>query len=225
MSQSDLVLDKYWVTQSGYFRLATTVEFGMGIIDGKILFCHGISEGGEGKKFSTREYNDRMVYECFNNTIPYHGGSPALNLPTIIIDDSPRPYKRARYAPDMLTAAISVASGKSVSTLTSPSYFQQVLVLTSDDTNPHNFMKTDNPVRVRVKIGYYSRWRDGKRFYKKSGFISPRVLTKTGNLITVMGFFRNNSGMRTFLVEHQNVIALCSVYWCICLPYISYFIC
>ena len=26
-------LDKYWVTQIGYFRFATTVELGMGIID------------------------------------------------------------------------------------------------------------------------------------------------------------------------------------------------
>ena len=33
MQQSDLVLDKYWLTQSGYFRLATTVALGMGIKD------------------------------------------------------------------------------------------------------------------------------------------------------------------------------------------------
>ena len=42
--QSDLSLDKYWVTQSGYFRLATTVTLGMGITDGKILYCHGVAE-------------------------------------------------------------------------------------------------------------------------------------------------------------------------------------
>ena len=44
MRKSDLALDKYWVTQSGYFRLAITVALGVGITDGKLLFCHGISE-------------------------------------------------------------------------------------------------------------------------------------------------------------------------------------
>ena len=34
MQQSDLSLEKYWVTQSGYFCLVTNVALGMGIIDG-----------------------------------------------------------------------------------------------------------------------------------------------------------------------------------------------
>ena len=42
MRQYGLTLDKYWVSQSGYFRLATTVALGVFITDGKILFCHGI---------------------------------------------------------------------------------------------------------------------------------------------------------------------------------------
>ena len=36
--QSDLALDKYWVTQSGYFRLADTVALVMGIKYGKLLY-------------------------------------------------------------------------------------------------------------------------------------------------------------------------------------------
>ena len=40
--QSDPALDKYWVTQSDFFRLTTTVAFGMGIKYGKLLFCHEI---------------------------------------------------------------------------------------------------------------------------------------------------------------------------------------
>ena len=35
--KSDLVLHKYWVTKSGYFRLATVVVLGMGITYGKLL--------------------------------------------------------------------------------------------------------------------------------------------------------------------------------------------
>ena len=67
MRQSDQLLEKYWITQSGYFRLTTTVALGMGIADGKLLYCHGFAEGNEDKKVSTLEYNNRTVYDCFNN--------------------------------------------------------------------------------------------------------------------------------------------------------------
>ena len=40
MRQYDLALEKYLATQSGFFRLATTVELGMLITDGKPLLCH-----------------------------------------------------------------------------------------------------------------------------------------------------------------------------------------
>ena len=63
MWQSDLVLDKYLVTQSGYFRLATTVVLGVGITYGKLLYCHVASEGNAEKKISMKEYNHRTVYD------------------------------------------------------------------------------------------------------------------------------------------------------------------
>ena len=50
MRKYDIALVKYLVTQSGYFRLATTVTLGMGITYGKLLFCHGISKGSVDKK-------------------------------------------------------------------------------------------------------------------------------------------------------------------------------
>ena len=53
MWQSDISLDKYWLTKSGYFRLATTVTLDMGVIDGSILYCHGVAEENEDKKIST----------------------------------------------------------------------------------------------------------------------------------------------------------------------------
>ena len=37
MHQSDLGLEKYWATQSGYFRLATIVALVRGIKDGNLL--------------------------------------------------------------------------------------------------------------------------------------------------------------------------------------------
>ena len=63
MQQSDIALDKYWVTQIGYFRLASTVVLGMGIKDGKLLYCHGVAEGNVDKKISALEYNNRTVYD------------------------------------------------------------------------------------------------------------------------------------------------------------------
>ena len=84
MQQSNLSLEKYCVTQSGYFGLATTVALGMGITDGKLLYCHGVAEGNKDKKISTLEYNNRKVYDCFNDPftadlwhigISYAGGS------------------------------------------------------------------------------------------------------------------------------------------------------
>ena len=52
MCQSDLSLEKYWVTHGGYFRLATTVKFGMGITDGKLLYYQGVAEGNVDKNFN-----------------------------------------------------------------------------------------------------------------------------------------------------------------------------
>ena len=87
--QYDLLLEKYWLTWSGYFRLATTVALGMGITDGKLLYCHGVAEVNVDKKISTLEYNNRTVYDCFNNTFTADCGSPDMHLPPITIDDKP----------------------------------------------------------------------------------------------------------------------------------------
>ena len=53
MRKSYIALEKYWVTKSGYFRLVTTFSLGMGITDGKLLYCHGVTEGNVDRKVST----------------------------------------------------------------------------------------------------------------------------------------------------------------------------
>ena len=62
MRHSDTALEKYWVTQSVYFRLATNMALGMGITDGKLPYCHGVAERNMDKTSSTLEYNNRTVY-------------------------------------------------------------------------------------------------------------------------------------------------------------------
>ena len=42
MRQSDIALEKYWATQSGYFRLATIVALGIGITNAKLLLYNGV---------------------------------------------------------------------------------------------------------------------------------------------------------------------------------------
>ena len=50
MIQYDLKLRKYWVRQSDYFSLGTTVALDLCVIDGKLLFYHVISEQIKEKK-------------------------------------------------------------------------------------------------------------------------------------------------------------------------------
>ena len=51
--QSELDIEKYCVTKSGYFRLTATVALGMGITDGKILLCDIFLKESKYKKIST----------------------------------------------------------------------------------------------------------------------------------------------------------------------------
>ena len=54
MVQYDVALEKYWAIQGVYFRLATTLELGMGITDGKLLLFHVISDKIKYKTISMR---------------------------------------------------------------------------------------------------------------------------------------------------------------------------
>ena len=154
MQKSDLAIDKYWVNQSENFILATAVILYMSITNGNISFCNVIFEGSEEKKCSITEYNNRVVYACFNNYFSDDSGKPEFNLPPIVMYDSPRKDKRDRYATDLILYAMYVASENPVSTLTKTSDYQQVLVLTSDDPNHSHTTNKDNPVNGRMKIGY-----------------------------------------------------------------------
>ena len=136
MNQYCPAVEKFWVTYSGYFRLANTVAFSMGITDGKFLFCTGVSDRSVDNKISKIGYNNSKVYDFFNNLFPADFGSPYLNIPPITIDDRPCLYKRARYTPEMLPDTIYGASEKYFSTFTTPSDCPLLLLLSPDDPNP-----------------------------------------------------------------------------------------
>ena len=50
MQQPEPAIEKYWMKQSGYFIITTTVALGLGITDGKLLYYHGVSEESVDKK-------------------------------------------------------------------------------------------------------------------------------------------------------------------------------
>ena len=140
-----MVIEKYWMTQSGYFRLAPTVELGMGITDGKLRFFHGISRDSQYNTISTKCYNERTFYDFLNNPFKDNSCIPAINIPPITIDDRSRPHKGARYTPDLLPVSMSVASENYVSTFTTPYYLAQIFLLPSDGYNPPHVIIKDEP--------------------------------------------------------------------------------
>ena len=106
-----------------------------------------------------------MVYEYFNNPFTADFGISDLHLLPITIEDIPPPHKRSQYTPDMLPAAISVDSEKSVSTLTT--YLDLPDILPTDDYNTLHVMNKYVPFQGRLHIRYCFR-KDGKiRWNKK----------------------------------------------------------
>ena len=159
---------------SGYFRPATKVVLCIGITYGKILFRHGVSDENVDKIIPTREYNNRNLYHCLDNTFTSGFCIPDLNLPLITIVDRPRPHKIALYIPDIIPATIYVSSENYISTLPTPSYSPRILLLTSDNTHHRYAMNKDDPYHGRVKIGYCFRKRDEK--YSKNEVLLLHML-------------------------------------------------
>ena len=134
----------------------------MGVTDGNILFYHVHSEQRRDKKLSMRGYNYRAFCDCFKSPFPVYCGIPYLNIPPMPIDDSPCPNKISHYTPDLLPAAIYVASETSVSTFTNPYDSPGVIVLTSNAPKIEDCGK--------LKIGYCTRRHGRIRCYKRTRF-------------------------------------------------------
>ena len=96
------------------------------------------------------------------------------------------PYKRARYAPNLLPATISVASENSVSTLTNPSDLPDILP--TDGPKTLHILKKGLPVKVCVHRGYCCRKHGSNKMLQKDKVIAPHAQTKTRNFIVVIVF-------------------------------------
>ena len=113
----------------------------MSIKNGKLLYCHGVSEVNVDKRISTLEYKNRTIYDWLNDTFTNEFGSPSLHIPPITIDGRYWLHKIAQYTPDLLASDIYVASENSVSNVTTS--YDSPDILPYDDNDPLHVLNKD----------------------------------------------------------------------------------
>ena len=81
--QSDLALEKWWVTQCDWLRLCTTVAMGVAITNCWELFRYGVKRDHYDKLIGIREFSERLAQDCFNNKFSPDRETPAKNIPPL----------------------------------------------------------------------------------------------------------------------------------------------
>ena len=81
LKQSDLALEKWWVTQCGWLRIFTTVAMGMTITNCWKLFRYGVKRTHYKKSIGIREFLERLAQDYFNNHFSSDSGTPENNIP------------------------------------------------------------------------------------------------------------------------------------------------
>ena len=79
--QSDLALEKFWVTKCGWLWLCITVAMGMRITNGWKLFCYGVKRDYNDNFIGIREFLEQISADCFNNNFTTYTGKPEKNIP------------------------------------------------------------------------------------------------------------------------------------------------
>ena len=153
------------------------------------------------RKISTLEYNNRRVYDCFNNIFTDDCSIPYLNIPPINFNYRPHSHKRALYTTDLLPSVISVASESYLSTLITPS--DLIYLLPSDDLNTLHVMNMDVTFQGRVHRGYCFRNQNLKRCYKRIRLYFFTCSDSNTIFLLLSWVFRINSETRTVFLEHQ----------------------
>ena len=86
--QSDLALEKCWVTECGWIRLCMTVAMGTTITFFWKMFRYGVKRDHNDILIGLREFSERVALDCFNNNFSSDRGTPAKNTPPLDeIDD------------------------------------------------------------------------------------------------------------------------------------------
>ena len=81
--QSDLVLEKLWVTKCSWLRLCTSVAMWMTITNFWKLFSYGVKRYHHDKFIGIREFSELISADCFNNYFTTNTGMPENNIPSL----------------------------------------------------------------------------------------------------------------------------------------------
>ena len=128
-----------------------------------------------------------------------------IYLPSPLMIDPP-PHKRARFAPNLLPATISVASENSVSTLTTPSDLPDLLP--TDDPKTLHILNKCLPVKGRFHRGYCCRKHGQIRCYKKTRFYCSTCSDEDNKFYYCQGSSRIIVATNTCFLEHQHSMSL-----------------
>ena len=82
--QSDLALEKFWVTQYGWLQLYTSVDMVMNITNLWKTFRYGVKKDHYDKLIGIRELLERLALDCFNNTFSNDTGTPKKYIPPLM---------------------------------------------------------------------------------------------------------------------------------------------
>ena len=137
-----------------------------------------------------------------------------MHIPPITIDEIPLPQKRAWYTPDLLPAAIYVASGNSVSNLSTP--FDSPDILSTDDTNTLHLIKNICPWKVGWKYDNIVWNMVEKYVTKRQGSIDLHALIRVRDFTIVMGFPGSVQRQGLVSLENQHYMSPFSI-WLLCL--------
>ena len=74
--QSDLALEKFWVTRCGWIRLRTTVAVGMTITNLWKIFRCGVNRDHYDKSIGIRYFSELLALDCFNDPFSTDTGTP-----------------------------------------------------------------------------------------------------------------------------------------------------
>ena len=81
--QSDIVLEKFWVTQCGWLRLCTAVSMGMTITNCWKLFFYRIKRCHYNNFINIRELSEQLAMDCFSDTFTTDTGKLANNISSL----------------------------------------------------------------------------------------------------------------------------------------------
>ena len=99
--QSDLVLEKFWVTQCGWIILCTPVAMGTTITNCWKPFCYGVKRDHYNTFIGITEFSERIAVDFFNNNFTTETETPENNIPFFDDIDKKRTvytYRRLNYS-------------------------------------------------------------------------------------------------------------------------------